>query len=43
MLFLVDWLQSNLLMGLTTLVLIGIPVVVLAIVFTRKKKEDDPQ
>ena len=40
MLFLIDWLHANLRMAATALVLIGIPVVILAIVFTKKKKED---
>ena len=41
MLFLIDWLQANLLMAATVLVLIGIPAVILAIVFTKKKKKED--
>jgi hypothetical protein len=40
--FLVDWLQANLLMVLTTLVIIGIPVVISLIIYsnTSKKKKD---
>lgn len=39
MLFLIDWLQANLLMIAMVLVVIGIPVVILAIVFSKKSKK----
>ena len=39
MMFLIDWFQANVLMAATALVLIGIPVVILIVVFTKKKKE----
>lgn len=38
--YLVDWTQANALMIATALVLIGIPVVVLLVVFTRKSKKN---
>jgi hypothetical protein len=41
MLFLIDWLQANLLMAAMALVLIGIPVVILAMVFSKKKGEGE--
>ena len=39
--FLINWLESNIMMALTTLVLIGIPAVILIIVFGKKNKEED--
>jgi hypothetical protein len=41
--YLVDWLQANLLMVFTILVLIGIPVIIGVVVFgnTSKKKGED--
>lgn len=41
MIFLIDWLQANILMAATVLVLIGIPAVILAIVFTKKKGDQE--
>ncbi|MCB0641818.1 MAG: hypothetical protein KDC44_09275 [Phaeodactylibacter sp.] len=43
--FLVNWFQSNLMVAFTLLVLIGIPVVVLFITFTKKPNtpEDEPE
>lgn len=38
--YLINWLQSNLLMVFTVLVLFGIPLVVAIIVFTKKPKSD---
>ncbi len=40
--FLIDWFQANALMIFTTLVLLGIPTVILIVVFG-KKKTDKPQ
>lgn len=41
MIFLIDWLQANLLMAATALVLIGIPAVILYIVFANQKKKGE--
>lgn len=38
--FLINWFQANALMIFTTLVLIGIPAVIMIIVFTKKSKTD---
>lgn len=38
--FLINWFQANALMIFTTLVLIGIPAVILIIVLTKKSKTD---
>lgn len=37
--YLIDWFQANFLMAATVVVLIGIPLVILLIVMTRKSKE----
>lgn len=38
--FLINWFQANALMIFTTLVLIGIPAVIMIIVLTKKSKTD---
>ncbi len=40
--FLVNWLESNILMIFTTVVLVGIPVVILAVAFS-KKSDNTPE
>jgi len=37
--YLVNWFQANALMIFTTLILIGIPAVVLFVVFTKRKDD----
>ena len=39
--YLVDWLQANLLMVFTTLVLIGIPAIIGIVVFNNMSKKKD--
>ncbi len=39
--YLVDWLQSNLLMVFTVLIIIGIPVVIGMVIFSNMSKKSD--
>lgn len=39
--FLINWLESNIMMAITTLVLIGIPAVILIIVFNKRNQEEE--
>ncbi|HMO39190.1 MAG TPA: hypothetical protein PKC76_06215 [Saprospiraceae bacterium] len=41
--FLINWFQANLLMFFTTLVLLGIPVVIAIIIFSQKTKKTDQE
>lgn len=38
--FLINWFQANALMIFTTLILLGIPVVIAIMVFSKKSKSD---
>jgi heme/copper-type cytochrome/quinol oxidase subunit 2 len=39
--FLINWLESNIMMAITTLVFIGIPAVILIIVFSKRNPEEE--